>query len=146
VRRHLPHRPPHPHPLRRLGRHQERAVGRHKLTGAPLGARHEHDPVKLAAIPADAHIRLASPKTNNGIRILRRGYSYFDGADPATGQIDAGLFFISFQRDPSQFVTLQRRLGVDDALAKHLSHTSSAIFACPPGVRRGGFIAERLFG
>ena len=39
------------------------------------------------------------------MRILRRGYSFTDGIDPATGQLDAGLFFIAFQRDPhAQFV------------------------------------------
>lgn len=131
---------------------QERAVGRHKVSGAPLGARREHDVVDLhamtasgPAIPVDAHIRLAAPATNGGVRILRRGYSYFDGADPDTGQIDAGLFFISFQRDPQHFVTLQRRLGVQDALAKHLSHIGSAIFAIPPGPRRGSFIGASLF-
>jgi deferrochelatase/peroxidase EfeB len=131
---------------------QERAVGRRKLNGAPLGAQNERDPVDLHAttadgpsVPTDAHIRLAAPETNGGIKILRRGYSYFDGADPETGQIDAGLFFISFQRDPQQFVSLQRRLGVHDALAKHLSHTGSALFACPPGARRGSFVGASLF-
>ncbi|MBS1868278.1 MAG: deferrochelatase/peroxidase EfeB [Actinobacteria bacterium] len=132
---------------------QERAIGRRKVSGAPLGAEREHDPVDLHAttangptIPMDAHIRLAAPETNGGIRILRRGYSYFDGADPDTGQIDAGLFFLSFQRDPQHFVALQRRLGVQDALAKHLSHTGSAIFAVPPGPRRGSFLGASLFG
>jgi len=130
---------------------QEQAVGRRKLSGAPLGAQNEHDPVDLHAttangpsIPTDAHVRLSAPETNGGIKILRRGYSYFDGADAETGQIDAGLFFISFQRDPQQFVSLQRRLGVDDALAKHLSHTGSALFACPPGPRRGSFVGASL--
>jgi deferrochelatase/peroxidase EfeB len=131
---------------------QEEAVGRHKSTGAPLGMRSETDPVDLSAkrdgapaIPVDAHIRLAA-HSQNGARILRRGYSYNDGVDPATGQIDAGLFFICFQRDPGrQFAAIQGRLGVDDALAKHLSHTSSAVFACPPGVRPGGYVGERLF-
>jgi deferrochelatase/peroxidase EfeB len=80
------------------------------------------------------------------VRILRRGYSYNDGVDPATSQIDAGLFFICFQRDPvRQFTAIQERLGVNDALAKHLSHTSSAVFACPPGATPGGYVGARLF-
>lgn len=83
---------------------QEQTIGRRKLSGAPLTGRHEHDHVDLHAvkadgepvIAADAHIRLAAPSTNDGERILRRGYSFTDGIDPATGELDAGLFFIPF--------------------------------------------------
>ena len=50
------------------------------------------------------------------------------------GELDAGLFFIAFQRDPQrQFVAVQRRLGTSDALNEYIKHTSSAIFAIPPG-------------
>jgi deferrochelatase/peroxidase EfeB len=53
---------------------QERTIGRQKLSGAPLGARGEYDPVDLSAvatdgeptIPSNAHIRLASPRNNGG--------------------------------------------------------------------------------
>jgi deferrochelatase/peroxidase EfeB len=132
---------------------QERVIGRHKASGAPLGERNEDDPVDLTAvsagastIPSNAHIRLANPRYNNGQRILRRGYSYSEGTEAATGEIDAGLFFIAFQRSPRrQFIPLQRRLAASDALNEHTMHTSSAIFACPPGVRSGGFIGEGLF-
>jgi deferrochelatase/peroxidase EfeB len=133
---------------------QQRTIGRDKLTGAPLGSQSEYDPVNLQAtnagdellIPADAHIRLANPRDNDGQRILRRGYSYSEAVEPGSGQIDAGLFFICFQRSPSrQFIPLQRRLAAADALNRHTLHTSSAIFACPPGVRPGGFIGEELF-
>ena len=72
------------------------------------------------------------------MRILRRGYSYTDGIDPATGELDAGLFFICFQRDPhAQFAALQRRLGASDALNEYIRHTSSALFAIPAGVPPG---------
>jgi deferrochelatase/peroxidase EfeB len=133
---------------------QQRTVGREKLSGAPLGARREHDPVDLRAmrsdgqpvIPADAHIRLASPKDNGGAEILRRGYSYGAGIEPGGGQIDAGLFFIAFQRSPRrQFIPIQRRLAATDALTRFTVHTSSAIFACPPGTLPGGFVGELLF-
>jgi deferrochelatase/peroxidase EfeB len=133
---------------------QQRVIGREKLSGAPLGGEHEYDPVDLQAtaangellIPADAHIRLAGPRANEGQRILRRGYSYSESVEPGSGQIDAGLFFIAFQRSPSrQFIPLQRRLAASDALNRHTLHTSSAIFACPPGVKPGGFIGEELF-
>ena len=81
---------------------------------------------------------------NAGAKLLRRGYSFTDGTDPERGQLDAGLFFISFQRDPEQFVRIQRTLGLD-ALNEYIEHTSSAVFAVPPGVRRGGFLGEGLF-
>ena len=91
---------------------QERVFGRVKDTGAPLSGTKEFDPVNLEAtkggrqpvIPADAHIRLAAPATNGGQKILRRGYSYTDGTDPATGQLDAGLFFIAYPEGPAQAV------------------------------------------
>ncbi len=132
---------------------QERVIGRKKLSGAPLGGHDEYDNVDLAATsngqpttPADAHVRLASPDYNDGQRILRRGYSYSEPPEPGSGQIDAGLFFICFQRDPErQFIPLQRRLAASDALNHHTLNTASAIFACPPGVRPGGFVGEGLF-
>ena len=125
---------------------QERVIGRFKTSGAPLTGRHEFDHVDLRAmqgaepvIPVDAHIRLASPETNGGHKILRRGYSYTDGNDPETGLLDAGLFFICFQQDPRrQFVPLQRKLGSHDALNEYIRHTSSALFAVPPGLRGPG--------
>jgi deferrochelatase/peroxidase EfeB len=132
---------------------QERVIGRKKLSGAPLGGQDEYDPVELGAknagepvIPIDAHIRLASPAENNGQRILRRGYSYSEPTEPGSGQIDAGLLFICFQRDPErQFIPIQRRLAASDALNHHTLHTASAIFACPPGCSPGGFVGEGLF-
>jgi deferrochelatase/peroxidase EfeB len=133
---------------------QQRTIGRDKLTGAPLGSRSEFDPVELSAtatdgellIPDNAHIRLANPQNNDGQRILRRGYSYSEPVEPGSGQIDAGLFFIAFQRSPErQFIPLQRRLAASDALNHHTLHTLSAIFACPPGTSPGGFIGDALF-
>ena len=133
---------------------QEGTIGREKLSGAPLGGTAEHDPVDLAArdahgqlvVPADAHIRLANHATNDGVRILRRGYSFTDGVDQVTGQLDGGLFFIAYQRDPrTGFIPLQQRLAAHDALNEYIVHTGSAVFACPPGVAPGGWIGEGLF-
>jgi deferrochelatase/peroxidase EfeB len=133
---------------------QQRTIGRDKLSGAPLGSNNEYDPVNLHAInasgepmiPANAHIRLASPQNNDGQRILRRGYSYSEAIEPGSGEIDAGLFFVAFQRSPQrQFIPLLRRLAANDALNRHTLHTSSAIFACPPGTQPGGFVGEGLF-
>jgi deferrochelatase/peroxidase EfeB len=125
---------------------QEQTIGRVKDTGAPLGGRKESDPVDRARLPVDAHIKLAGPASNGGERILRRGYSFTDGMDPDLGELDAGLFFICFQRDPhKQFVAIQRRLASNDALNEYIKHTGSAVFAVPPGVRPGGFVADGLF-
>jgi deferrochelatase/peroxidase EfeB len=133
---------------------QERVIGRFKSSGAPLNGHREHDEVDLDArkadsepvVPSNAHIRQAAPASNGGEHILRRGYSFTDGIDPVTGELDAGLFFICFQRDPHrQFAAIQRRLGAVDALREYIQHRSSALFAVPPGVSAGGFVAEGLF-
>ncbi|HEX5147319.1 MAG TPA: iron uptake transporter deferrochelatase/peroxidase subunit [Conexibacter sp.] len=133
---------------------QERVIGRSKVTGAPLGGSEEHDTPDLAAkgadgqptIPLDAHIRLAAPKTNDGHALLRRGYAYTDGIDPRTGLLDAGLFFVAFQRDPHrQFAAIQRRLGTLDGLSEYIQHTGSGLFAVPPGARAGGYVGAGLF-
>lgn len=86
-------------------------------------------------IAETAHVRLAHPSMNNGAHLLRRGYNFVDGSD-GLGRLDAGLFFIAYQRDPrKQFVPIQTRLARNDAMNEYLRHVSSAIFACPPGVR-----------
>jgi deferrochelatase/peroxidase EfeB len=132
---------------------QEQTIGRVKSTGAPLGGHRERQHVDLHArahgehvIADDAHIRLAAPASNHGAHLLRRGYSFTDGVDPRTAQLDAGLFFLAYQRDPrKQFVPIQQRLAEADALNEYIEHNGSAIFAVPPGVRRGGWVGETLF-
>ena len=122
---------------------QEATIGRAKGSGAPLGQRDEFDPVDFTAqvdgefaVPETSHVFLAHP-TNAGTAILRRGYSFVDGTD-GLGRLDAGLFFIAFQRDPETgFVQVQRNLRTD-AMNEYVRHTSSAVFACPPGVRDDG--------
>ena len=70
-----------------------------------------------------------------GRRILRRGYSFTDGTD-GLGRLDAGLFFLAYQRDVRKgFVPLQQRLARTDALNEYIQHVGSAVFAVPPGVR-----------
>ncbi|HEY7121056.1 MAG TPA: iron uptake transporter deferrochelatase/peroxidase subunit [Solirubrobacterales bacterium] len=132
---------------------QEDTIGRQKYTGAPLGETNEFDPLDLSArkngklvIPKDAHVRLASSELNGGEEILRRGYSFTDGVVEELGELDAGLFFICFQKSPkTQFEAIQRRLGSSDALNEYIKHTSSAVFAVPPGARDGGYVGEGLF-
>jgi deferrochelatase/peroxidase EfeB len=130
---------------------QEAIIGRAKGSGAPLSGGEEHSELDFEAavdgVPAIdpvAHVRLAHQSTNNGIRILRRGYNYVDGNNPY-GRLDAGLFFISYQRSPEQFITLQRSLA-SDVLNEYIRHVGSAIYAVPPGTDDGGFIGETLLG
>ncbi|MEU6851851.1 iron uptake transporter deferrochelatase/peroxidase subunit [Actinacidiphila alni] len=117
---------------------QEDVFGRTKGEGAPYGKQRERDTPDLARLPKDSHVRLAHPDTNGGLRILRRGFSFTDGTD-GLGRLDAGLFFLAYQRDTRKaFVPLQRRLAANDALNEYIQHVGSAHFACPPGVRKPG--------
>jgi deferrochelatase/peroxidase EfeB len=134
---------------------QELTIGRRKYSGAPLGEEDEFAPLPLEelgndgapVIPRDAHVRLASAQENESVRILRRGYSFTDGVDESLGELEAGLFFIAFQRDPEkQFVALQRKLGVNDALNEYIKHVGSAVFAVPQGIKPGGYVGEALLG
>jgi deferrochelatase/peroxidase EfeB len=132
---------------------QQRVIGRTKRAGAPLSGGKEHTAPDFTAvdaegqlrIPAHAHIRLAAHEQNDGLRLLRRGYSYTDGIDPQRGTLEGGLLFLAYMKDPQQFITLQRRLGVHDALNEYISHVGSALFACPPGLRPGQHWGDTLF-
>ncbi|WRZ93251.1 iron uptake transporter deferrochelatase/peroxidase subunit [Streptomyces sp. NBC_01007] len=114
---------------------QEDVFGRDKGEGAPAGKAKEHDKPFLKAMKPDAHVRLAHPDANHGVTILRRGYSFTDGTD-GLGRLEAGLFFLAYQRDVRKgFIPVQRSLSRSDALNEYIQHVSSAVFAVPPGVR-----------
>ncbi|WP_210577693.1 iron uptake transporter deferrochelatase/peroxidase subunit [Streptomyces sp. GESEQ-4] len=113
---------------------QEDIIGRDKGEGAPVGKAKERDEPFLKAMLPNAHVRLAHPDTNDGATILRRGYSFTDGTD-GLGRLDAGLFFLAYQRDVRKgFIPIQRSLA-PDTLNEYIQHVGSAIFAVPPGVR-----------
>ena len=129
---------------------QENTFGRHRDSGAPLGAVDEFDPVDLElkddkgnlVMPEDCHVRLAKEV---GEEIYRRAFSYSNGIDPRTGQFDAGLLFISFQKDPQQFIKVQKNLGTKDKLNEYITHVGSGLFAILPGVEEGGYLGQSLF-
>jgi deferrochelatase/peroxidase EfeB len=132
---------------------QEAIVGRAKGTGAPLGQVAEYDEPDLhvrgeggiPVIAEDAHIRLASAENLKGARILRRGYNFTDGTD-GLGHLDAGLFFIGFNRDSrKQFVPMQQALSSKDSMMEYVEHTGSGLFAVPPGLSKGGYWGDTLF-
>jgi deferrochelatase/peroxidase EfeB len=131
---------------------QQAIVGRTKGEGAALGRPAEFDLADYAArgedgdpvVPVDAHIRLASAQALGGTRILRRGYNFVDGSDGA-GHLNAGLFFIAFMRDPhAQFVPMQSALAKTDRMMEYIEHTSSAVFAVPPGLAEGAYWGQTL--
>ncbi|WP_327670156.1 MULTISPECIES: iron uptake transporter deferrochelatase/peroxidase subunit [unclassified Streptomyces] len=115
---------------------QEDVFGRDKGVGAPVGKAKERDEPFLKAMKPDAHVRLAHPDSNHGATLLRRGYSFTDGTD-GLGRLDAGLFFLAYQKDMRKgFIPVQRSLATD-ALNEYIQHVGSAVFAVPPGVRDG---------
>ncbi|MBU9820315.1 deferrochelatase/peroxidase EfeB [Rahnella sp. BCC 1045] len=131
---------------------QNNVFGRHKVSGAPLTGTKEFDTPDFKKkdadgnliIPATAHISLASHENNQGIKILRRSYNYTDGLNNMA-QLDAGLLFISYQKDPAQFEALQTRLGSSDALNEYISHIGSGIFFVPPAPKEGSYIGAEMF-
>lgn len=124
---------------------QDTIIGRDKGTGAPLSGGDEFTAPDFhgTAVDANSHLRLAHPAQNDGIRILRRGYNYVDGNN-TLGRLDAGLFFLSYQRDPVQFIRLQRRLSTD-RLNEYIRHVGSGIWAIPRGARPGSYVGAELF-
>jgi deferrochelatase/peroxidase EfeB len=113
---------------------QESIIGRTKGEGAALGKRAEFDEPDLTKLLPTSHVRLAHPNVNNGARLLRRGYNFVDGSD-GLGRLNAGLFFLAYQRDPrTQFIPIQTSLARNDDMNEYIRHVSSGIFACPPGV------------
>jgi deferrochelatase/peroxidase EfeB len=135
---------------------QQQIFGRYKGSGAPLtsddNAKREFDEFDFTAIngtdPAitlTSHTRLAHPDFNHGARLLRRGYNFVDGSD-GLGRLDAGLFFIGYQRDTrKQFIPIQTQLARSDDMNEYVQHVGSAHFACPPGVTKGSYWGESLF-
>jgi deferrochelatase/peroxidase EfeB len=142
---------------------QEQTIGRHKESGAPIGGKSEFDTPDYNAVDKDggpiitenAHIRLGAPVNNEGAQILRRPYSYNDGADLVTErwppwrqgmEYDAGLLFVCYQSDPrTGFVKVFDKMSKFDALNQFVTHTGGGLFACPGGVAKGEFIGQRLF-
>jgi deferrochelatase/peroxidase EfeB len=125
---------------------QETVIGRTKDVGAPLGMARERATVRPAELPATSHVRLAHPSLHGGARLLRRGYNFVDGSD-GLGHLDAGLFFLAYQRDPRRgFVPIQTELARHDAMNEYVRHTGSSLWAVPPGVGSGGWWGETLLG
>ncbi|WP_456885252.1 iron uptake transporter deferrochelatase/peroxidase subunit [Frigoribacterium sp. 2355] len=133
---------------------QQTVVGRDKGEGAPLSGGTEFTAPDFAvagptgdgpAIAPDSHVALAHPQNNDGATLLRRGYNFVDGNDEL-GRLNAGLFFIAFNRDPRrQYVPIQQALSRNDRMNEYVKHVGSGIFAVPPGASQDGWVGETLF-
>jgi deferrochelatase/peroxidase EfeB len=142
---------------------QEQTFGREKRSGAPIGSRHEFDPIDLDAksangdplIPENSHVRIAHEMALAGARILRRSYSYNDGANITAErwppwrqgmEFDAGLIFICYQRDlKSGFIQIFEKMSRFDMMNQFVTNVGGAHFAVPAGVAEGEFIGQKLF-
>jgi deferrochelatase/peroxidase EfeB len=142
---------------------QEQTIGRHKVSGAPIGKKHEMDPIDLDEEDADgnpviaenAHVRHAAPATNDGAQILRRSYMYDNGVAhfaerwPPWRQamtFDSGLLFQCYQRDPrTGFAKIFEKMAKFDMLNQFTTHIGSGVFACPPAAKPGEYIGQALF-
>jgi deferrochelatase/peroxidase EfeB len=133
---------------------QEKIIGRHKMTGAPLGLDAEHDipdygkDPKGDRVPLDAHIRLANPRTKetDASLILRRGFNFSRGIS-ASGQLDMGLLFVCFQSDlDAGFLTVQKRLN-NEPLEEYIKPTGGGYFFVLPGaVDENAYLGQGLLG
>ncbi len=126
-------------------------MGRRQSNGAPLTGTTEHDEADfrrthngIPVIPANSHIARAHAQ-NPDERFLRRAYNYDDPPPPGATS-DAGLVFVTYQRDiDAQFLPVQRRLAQADALNTWTTPIGSAVFAVAPGIKPGQYLGQSLF-
>ncbi|MGK9235893.1 deferrochelatase/peroxidase EfeB [Inquilinus limosus] len=131
---------------------QEAIMGREKASGAPLGMKDEFDVPDYSgdpegkAMPLDAHIRLANPRTRETANslILRRPFNYSRGVTKS-GQLDMGLLFICFQASLNAgFVAVQQRLN-GEPLEEYIKPTGGGYFFALPGVPdKDGYLGQGL--
>jgi deferrochelatase/peroxidase EfeB len=142
---------------------QEQTFGRRKLSGAPLGREREFDAIDLSAADADgnpvmpenSHVAIAHRAALSGARVLRRSYSYDDGANMTAErwppwrqgmEFDAGLMFVCFQRDPRKgFIPIFEKMSRFDMMNQFVTNTGGGHFAVPAGAAKDEFVGQRLF-
>ncbi|WP_394261262.1 Dyp-type peroxidase [Moraxella boevrei] len=129
---------------------QEDTFGRHRESGASIGKTGEFDEFDVneknangkTLVPDISHMGLAK---RTGLQMLRRSYSYASGIDAKTGQFNAGLLFISFQKSPMQFSVIQNAFGKVDKMNEYTTHIGSGLFLCFGGVKQGEYLGQALF-
>lgn len=129
---------------------QEQIFGRHRASGAPLGQGHERDEPLFATDPSDetvplrSHLRLANPRTPDTGRLLRRGFSFLNGADPSDGTLDQGLLFLAYQRSLNRgFLAAQARLD-GEPLEDYVKPVGGGLFFVLPGPGEDGWLGESM--
>ena len=130
---------------------QEQIFGRHRDSGAPLGQTTEGEEPAFATDPSDqgvpprSHIRRANPRTPGAARILRRGFSYLNGA-ASDGTLDQGLLFLAYQRSLNQgFLEVQSRLE-GEPMEDYVKPVGGGLFFVLPGPGESpdGWLGESL--
>lgn len=120
-------------------------IGRQKPSGAPFGEADEFAEIDFAA-KNDAGELKTDPRSHVAHSLTRATTRTPTSCGAATrsstavtssGRLEAGLFFISYQRSPEQFVRVQRALAgkAGDLLNEYIVHVGSGLWAVPPGVR-----------
>jgi deferrochelatase/peroxidase EfeB len=127
---------------------QEQIFGRHRDSGAPLGQSGEGEEPAFSAdpgdltIPVQSHMRRANPRTAGTGRILRRGFSYLNGADG--GVMDQGLLFLAYQRSlRTGFLEVQARLD-GEPMEDYVKPVGGGLFFIPPGPGSDGWLGHQL--
>lgn len=126
---------------------REVVFGRHVVTGAPLGAKDEFDPVDLNKTGDDglpliderSHVGITA---GEGTHMRRRAYNWDNEVTPLG---NSGLIFICFQADPDEaFTPLQKRLAEKDRLNTWITHVGSAVFWVLPGTQNGAYWGQEI--
>ena len=134
---------------------QEQTIGRDKYSGAPLGGSEEFEPLDLEAEtrrraddpgrrPRPPRLGLASTAASGSCAAATPSPTASTRASASSKPASSSS--ASSATRSSQFVAIQRRLGSSDALNEYIKHVGSAVFAVPPGARRGGYVGETLLG
>lgn len=126
---------------------REVVFGRDVVTGAPLGAKDEFDPVDLNKTGDDglpliderSHVGITA---GEGTHMRRRAYNWDNEVTPLG---NSGLIFICFQADPDEaFTPLQKRLAEKDRLNTWITHAGSAVFWVLPGTQNGAYWGQEI--
>ncbi|PSU85925.1 deferrochelatase/peroxidase EfeB [Photobacterium kishitanii] len=132
---------------------QENDFGRHKITGAPLGMKHEHDSPEYEKDPHgdrilfNSHMRRVEPRNPERYtaKLRRRSYSYSLGVNES-GMLDMGLIFISYQKNlKTGFINTQKRLN-GEPLERYIKPFGGGYyFVLPSVINDGEYLGEVLF-
>lgn len=131
---------------------QEQVMGRERDTGAPIGGA-VNDEMPFDAVDEDglpvisdnAHARAAHASSDEAM-ILRRPYNYDAGVDETGHEVELGLLFAAYMRDPAtSFIPMQEKLSKMDAFNEWNTTIGSSTYFILPGASEGEYIGQGLF-